>query len=81
MKRVVTFAIALSAVTFSFAQSTTDDYKHPLTKERKEIPSEKFSTETTVENQDYKHPQKKKAEKRVRLRKGTPVADYKHPIG
>lgn len=81
MKRVVAFIIALGAVTFSFAQTTTGDYKHPLAKEKKEIRSEKFSTETIVESQDYKHPKTKKTEKRVRLRKGSPAADYKHPIG
>lgn len=92
----MTLAIALTIASFAFGQNKTannplvseQNYKHPFAakaaKENNIGVSEKFSTEKSVEAQDYKHSNRKKAVERVRVRWGSgvsPAASHKHPLG
>jgi hypothetical protein len=96
MKRLMTFAIALTIASFAFGQKRTagnplvseQNYKHPFAasaaKENNIDVTEKFSTEKVYEEQDYKHKQSKKAVDRVRVRRGSgasAASSQKHPLG
>lgn len=95
MKRVMTFVIALMIASVAFGQKKTtrnplvseQNYKHPFAaasaKENNIGATEKYSTSTTIDAQDYKHGKSRKEVRRVNVPQGSganSAASTKHPF-
>ena len=92
----MTFAIALLIASVAFGQKkvaknplvSEQNYKHPFAaktaKDNNIGVSEKFTSESTIDVQDYKHQGSRKAVNRVFVRQGSggnAAASTKHPLG